>query len=92
MNLKDCYNFDDFRKLAKKKLPAPIFHYIDGGADDEITLKRFEDTLIEATKLKVKMIPQFYYHWGHPEDSKTKKKNPGSINVHAAIKNQTKIY
>jgi len=40
MNLKDCYNFDDFRKLAKKKLPAPIFHYIDGGSDDEVTLKR----------------------------------------------------
>tara|TARA_Y100000590_G_scaffold346849_1_gene397268 strand:+ start:7567 stop:8718 length:1152 start_codon:yes stop_codon:yes gene_type:complete len=40
MNLKDCYNFDDFRKLAKKKLPSPIFHYIDGGSDDETTLKR----------------------------------------------------
>ena len=40
MNLKDCYNFEDFRKLAKKKLPAPIFHYIDGGSDDEVTLNR----------------------------------------------------
>ena len=40
MNLADCYNFDDFRKLAKKKLPSPIFHYIDGGSDDETTLKR----------------------------------------------------
>ncbi len=40
MNLKDCYSFDDFRQLAKQKLPSPIFHYIDGGADDEITLKR----------------------------------------------------
>ena len=40
MGLKDCYNFDDFRNLAKKKLPSPIFHYIDGGADDETTLKR----------------------------------------------------
>ena len=40
MNISDCRNFKDFRKLAKKKLPAPIFHYIDGGADDEITLKR----------------------------------------------------
>jgi len=40
MNLKDCYNIEDFKKLAKKKLPSPIFHYIDGGADDEITLKR----------------------------------------------------
>ena len=40
MSLKDCYNFEDFRKLAKKKLPAPIFHYIDGGSDDEVTLNR----------------------------------------------------
>jgi len=40
VNLKNCHNFEDFRKLAKKKLPSPIFHYIDGGADDEITLKR----------------------------------------------------
>ena len=39
MSIKSCYNFEDFRKLAKKKLPSPIFHYIDGGADDEITLK-----------------------------------------------------
>ena len=35
MNLKDCHNFADFRKLAKKKLPSPIFHYIDGAADDD---------------------------------------------------------
>ena len=40
MDLKDCHNFHDFKKLAKKKLPSPIFHYIDGAADDEITYKR----------------------------------------------------
>ena len=40
MNLSDCHNFDDYRKLAKKKLPSPIFHYIDVGSDDEITLNR----------------------------------------------------
>ncbi len=40
MNLKDCHNFNDFRRLAKKKLPSPIFHYIDGGSDDEVTLNR----------------------------------------------------
>ena len=44
MNLKDCHNVEDFRKLAKKKLPSPIFHYIDGGSDDEITLKRNTDS------------------------------------------------
>ena len=40
MRIKDCYNSDDFRNLAKKRLPSPIFHYIDGGADDEVTLTR----------------------------------------------------
>ena len=33
MNLNKCHNFDDYRKLAKKKLPSPIYHYIDGGAE-----------------------------------------------------------
>ena len=40
MKLSNCHNFRDFRKLAKKKLPSPIFHYIDGAADDEITYAR----------------------------------------------------
>ena len=40
MRLKHCHNFHDFRKLAKKKLPSPIFHYIDGAAEDEITHQR----------------------------------------------------
>ncbi len=40
MRISDCHNVDDFRLLAKKKLPSPIFHYIDGGADDEVTLRR----------------------------------------------------
>jgi len=44
MNLIDCHNAEDFRKLAKKKLPSPIFHYIDGGSDDEVTLKRNTDS------------------------------------------------
>jgi L-lactate dehydrogenase (cytochrome) len=35
-----CRNTEDFRKLAKRRLPSPIFHYIDGAADDEITYKR----------------------------------------------------
>lgn len=40
MRLRDCYNTEDFRRLAKRRLPSPLFHYIDGGADDEVTLKR----------------------------------------------------
>lgn len=33
-------NIADLRVLAKKKLPRPIFDYIDGGSDDEVTLRR----------------------------------------------------
>lgn len=40
MRLKHCHNFHDFRILAKKRLPSPIFNYIDGGADDETTYRR----------------------------------------------------
>lgn len=40
MRLNDCHNFHDFRKLAKRRLPSPIFNYIDGAADDEITYRR----------------------------------------------------
>ncbi len=38
--LKNCNNTEDFRRLAKTRLPSPIFHYIDGAADDEVTLRR----------------------------------------------------
>ena len=40
MKLQDCYNHQQFRRLAKKRLPGPIFHYIDGAADDEVTYRR----------------------------------------------------
>lgn len=38
--LKNCHNVHDLRLLAKQRLPGPIFHYIDGAADDEVTYRR----------------------------------------------------
>ena len=47
MRLAQCHNFHDFRRLARRRLPGPIFDYIDGAADDETTYRRntssFED-------------------------------------------------
>ena len=40
MRLSDCHNIDDFRGLAKQRLPWPVFDYIDGAADDELTKAR----------------------------------------------------
>ena len=42
-SINNCHNVNDFRKLAKKRLPGPIYHYIDGAADDEITYRRNTD-------------------------------------------------
>ena len=66
MNLNDCYNFEDFRKLAKKKLPAPIFHYIDGGADDEVTLNRNTNAFNDCD-----LIPNVLASVGEPDLSTT---------------------
>ena len=40
MRLAHCHNFHDFRELARRRLPGPIFNYIDGAADDEVTYRR----------------------------------------------------
>jgi len=39
-SINSCHNFKDFRNLAKSRLPSPIFHCIDGAADDEVTYRR----------------------------------------------------
>ncbi|NKJ73371.1 alpha-hydroxy-acid oxidizing protein [Rhizobium leguminosarum bv. viciae] len=40
MRLANCHNFHDFRRMAQRRLPGPIFDYIDGAADDEIAYRR----------------------------------------------------
>lgn len=39
MSIDRCFNVMDFRRLAERQLPAPLFHYLDGGADDEWSLR-----------------------------------------------------
>ncbi len=62
MNINDCYNFNDFRRLAKKNLPAPIFHYIDGGSDDESTLNRNTESFT-----KCDLVPNILASVGQPD-------------------------
>jgi L-lactate dehydrogenase (cytochrome) len=40
VRIEHCHNVDDFRLMARRRLPGPIFHYIDGAADDEVTYRR----------------------------------------------------
>ncbi|MBS0255389.1 MAG: alpha-hydroxy-acid oxidizing protein [Proteobacteria bacterium] len=48
MKLADCHNIDDFRALARARLPWPVFDYIDGAADDELTKARNTAAFAEA--------------------------------------------
>ena len=78
MSLKNCYNFEDFRNLAKKKLPSPIFHYIDGGSDDETTLRRNTESFNQCD-----LIPNVLANVGNPDLSKPQGKliagNPAKL-------------
>lgn len=38
--LKRSHNVADLRRAARLRVPSPMFHYMDGGADDEITMRR----------------------------------------------------
>lgn len=38
--LAGCYNIADLRALSRTRIPGPIFEYLDGGAEDEFTLRR----------------------------------------------------
>lgn len=45
MRLSQCHNYQGFRKLARKRLPGPLYNYIDGGADDEVSMRRNTDAI-----------------------------------------------
>src|SRR5438094_2851149 len=53
MKLASCHNIFDLRRMAQRRLPAPLFHYIDGGADDEWTLRRNTEAFADY-----ELIPQ----------------------------------
>ncbi|MET3921834.1 alpha-hydroxy acid oxidase [Arthrobacter sp. UYEF20] len=35
-----CYSVEDMRKMAAKRLPGSVFDYIEGGGEDEVSLRR----------------------------------------------------
>lgn len=53
-NLDKVLNIEDLRKIARRKLPAPLFNYIDGGSDDESNVLGNVDAFNSA-----KLIPEY---------------------------------
>jgi L-lactate dehydrogenase (cytochrome) len=39
LTLKNCHNIADLGELARRRLPLPFMELLDGGSDDEITLR-----------------------------------------------------
>ncbi len=53
--LNRCHMPDDFRAVAKRKLPRAVFDYVDGGADEEIALQANRDAFIRR-KLRPQLL------------------------------------
>jgi L-lactate dehydrogenase (cytochrome) len=39
-DLSRCFSIEDLRGLARRRLPGPVTDYLDGGADDEVSMRR----------------------------------------------------
>jgi len=48
------HSVHDARRAARRRLPAVVFDYVDGGADDEVTMRRNE-AAFAAVELRPKM-------------------------------------
>src|SRR5215470_19772997 len=50
-----AYNIEDLRQMAKKRLPRPIFEYIDGAAEDGIA-KEHNREVYRSLKIKNRVL------------------------------------
>lgn len=46
----ECNNISDLREVARRRLPYPVFDFLDGGAEDEMTLRE-NSAVFSRTKL-----------------------------------------
>jgi len=51
--LQACHNIADLRRMAQRRLPRVMFDYIDGGAEDESTMRRNQQGFDQ-----LKLVPQ----------------------------------
>jgi (S)-mandelate dehydrogenase len=54
-NIKRALNIADLREIARRRVPGFVFEYVEGGAEDEITLRGNREAL-EA----LRFVPR---HW-----------------------------
>jgi L-lactate dehydrogenase (cytochrome) len=50
--VKNCHNVNDLRELARERLPKFVYDYLEGGADDEVTMERNRSVFSELYLLQ----------------------------------------
>lgn len=53
--MKDAYNIEDLREIARRKMPRGIFEFIDRGAEDEVALRN-NRAVFERIKLRPRVL------------------------------------
>ncbi|APE27413.1 alpha-hydroxy acid oxidase [Aurantiacibacter gangjinensis] len=51
-----AHNIEDLRRLAKRRLPQAMFDYIDGGAEDEGTMRGNRDAFCEVSLIPRQLV------------------------------------
>jgi L-lactate dehydrogenase (cytochrome)/(S)-mandelate dehydrogenase len=64
MNLQSIINLNDMRELAQRRLPRIAFDFIDGGADDELCLKRNREAFTQY-----RIVPRYLRDVSHRDQS-----------------------
>jgi (S)-mandelate dehydrogenase len=66
MNIRSAHNLEDVRELARRKLPRIAFDFIDGGADDEVCLRRNREAFQQH-----KLLPRYLVDVSQRDQSAT---------------------
>lgn len=64
--LEDCFNLVDFVDAARQRLPAALFDYIHGGADDELTLRANVSAFA-----RYNLVPRYLHDIRNPDMRRT---------------------
>jgi (S)-mandelate dehydrogenase len=56
-NFEEALNISDLREIARRRVPGFVFEYVEGGAEDEVTLRRNREALES-----LRFVPQTLVH------------------------------
>ena len=74
--VRGAFSIEDLRRLARKRLPRAVFEFIDGGAEDEITLRENR-----AAFERVRLAPRVLVNVSQIDTSTTLLGGPSSLPI-----------